>query len=152
MMNMMVAVDGSPLSLKAVAYALELIADGLRAQLVLVNVQEPATVYEMVTLHDADALAKLAQDAGNDMLAPAASAAAKAGVPFVQVVLTGDAVAAMLEALEAHGCQAIIMGSHGKGALTSALLGSVSRAMLEQSPVPVTFVKADPEADSDDDA
>lgn len=152
MMNILVAVDGSPLSLKAVAHVLELVAGGLRAQLVLVNVQEPATVYEMVTLHDPEALAKLAQDAGKDMLAPAVTLVSQAGVPFVQAVLTGDPVPAMLEAMEEHACQAIVMGSHGKGAITSALLGSVSREMLEKSPVPVTFVKPAPEPDSDDES
>jgi nucleotide-binding universal stress UspA family protein len=140
-MNVLVAVDGSPLSLKAVAHALAWMAAGLRAQLVLVNVQEPATVYEMVTLHDPQALAQLAQDAGRDMLAPAVALVTQAGFSCVQEVLTGDPVPMLLEALEEHTCQAIVMGSYGKGAVSSAWLGSVSREMLEKSPVPVTFVK-----------
>jgi nucleotide-binding universal stress UspA family protein len=43
------------------------------------------------------------------------------------------------------------MGSHGMGLVRSAL-GSVSRGMLEHAPVPVTFVKAPPESESEADA
>lgn len=148
-MNILLAVDGSPLSLQAVGHALTLIQNGLKAQLVLVNVQEPASFYELVTLHDADALAQLAQDAGRDMLAPAADLLTRAGVPFVQEVRTGDPVPMLLEAMEEHRCQAVVMGSRGMGAVSSVWLGSVSREMLNQSPVPVTLVK--PKEDESDD-
>ncbi|GAB3185772.1 universal stress protein [Hydrogenophaga aquatica] len=149
-MKLLIPVDGSDLSLQAVQYALKLVALGLRAELVLANVQEPATVYEMVTLHDREALERVADAAGRDMLAPAADAARAAGVPFVEEVVTGDPVPMLLEVLEAHACHGVIMGSHGKG-LVRAWLGSVSQGMLEQAPVPVTVVKpAEPEEPVDD--
>ena len=40
--NIMIAVDGSNESLEAVRQALSLVARGLRAEIALVNVQEPA--------------------------------------------------------------------------------------------------------------
>lgn len=139
-MKILVPIDGSDLAQQAVAHALHLAGQGLRAELVLANVQEPATVYELVTLHDPEALAQVAEAAGMDTMAAAAAAQA-AGVPFVQRVLSGDPVPMLLEILEEHGCEAVVMGSHGKGMVRRAWLGSVSQAMLEQSPVPVTFVK-----------
>ena len=135
--------------MKAVAHALQLHASGLRLELVLVNVQEPASFYEMVTLHDKAALDKLAQDAGADTLAPAVRLVQDAGVPCVQAVLVGDPVPMLLEACEEHACQAIVMGSHGKGAVRSVLLGSVSRAMLGSAQVPVTLVKPDEGEDTE---
>lgn len=140
-MKLLIPVDGSDLSMRAVAHAVQLAVAGLRTELVLVNVQEPATVYELVTLHDADALAQVAEAAGRDTLAPAVRLAQAAHVPHTEAVVTGDVVAMLLEVLEAESCQAVVMGSHGKGRVRSAWLGSVSQAMLERSPVPVTFVK-----------
>jgi nucleotide-binding universal stress UspA family protein len=140
----LVPIDGSELSIEALAHALSLARSGLSTEVVLVNVQEPATVYEMVTLHDRDALEHVAQAAGADVLAPALALAHAAQVPATPRVLVGDPVPMLLEALEAEGCQAIIMGSHGKGLASQSLLGSISHALLSQSPVPVTFVTPGP--------
>lgn len=140
-MKYLIPVDGSELSLQAVAHGVALARQGLRLELVLINVQEPASVYEMVTLHDPEAVAQVTVAAGMDLLAPAVALVQAAGLPMTQEVLSGDPVAMLLEALEAHGCQAIIMGSHGRGAVRRAWLGSVSQALLEQAPVPVTLVK-----------
>jgi nucleotide-binding universal stress UspA family protein len=143
-MKFLIPVDGSDLSLQAVQQALAWVAQGLRAELVLANVQEPATVYELVTLHDADALAELAQAAGADVLAPALQMVRLSGVAHQTVVVSGDPVPMLLQVLEEQQCQAVVMGSHGKGAVSSALLGSVSQAMLAAAPVPVVFVKSPP--------
>jgi nucleotide-binding universal stress UspA family protein len=142
----LVPIDGSELSIEALAHALTLARSGLSTEVVLVNVQEPATVYEMVTLHDRDALERVAQATGADVLAPALELARAAQVPATPRVLVGDPVPMLLEALEAEGCQAIIMGSQGKGLVSQTLLGSVSQALLAKSPVPITFVTPGPEA------
>ncbi|MEN9384871.1 MAG: hypothetical protein RL323_2014 [Pseudomonadota bacterium] len=147
-MKFLIPVDGSDLSLQAVRQALAWVTQGLRVELVLANVQEPATVYELVTLHDAEALAQLATATGNDLLAPALQMVRLAGVLHQTVVVTGDPVPMLLEILESHQCDAVVMGSHGKGAVSSALLGSVSQAMLAASPVPVVFVKPPPEPET----
>ena len=51
-MNILLPIDGSELALHEVRYALRLVAEGLQARFLLVNVQEPATLYEMVTAPD----------------------------------------------------------------------------------------------------
>jgi len=140
-MKWLIPVDGSELSIEAVAHVVGMARAGLPCELVLVNVQEPATVYEMVTLHDQAALQQVTEAAGLDLMAPAAELALAAGLTVVQRVLTGDPVPMLLEVLELEGCDAVVMGSHGKGLVRRAMLGSVSQSMLEKSPVPVTFVK-----------
>jgi nucleotide-binding universal stress UspA family protein len=142
-MKWLIPIDGSELSFEAVAHAVSMARAGLPAELVLVNVQEPATLYEMVTLHDEAAMKDVTKAAGLDLMAPAAELARAAGLPFSEHVLTGDPVPMLLEVLEVEGCDAIIMGSHGAGAVRRALLGSVSQSLLEKSPVPVTFVKGE---------
>ena len=55
-MKILVPVDGSALSLEAVRHALALVRNGLRADLVLANVQAPASLYEIVVAHDPDVI------------------------------------------------------------------------------------------------
>jgi nucleotide-binding universal stress UspA family protein len=140
-MKLLIPVDGSALALAAVNHAIGWIQSGLKADLLLTNVQEPASFYELVTLHDPEAIEQLADAAGQDTLAPAVALAQAAGVNFEAVVVTGDVVSMLLEVLEAEGCDGVVMGSHGNGLVARALLGSVSQAVLEKAPVPVTFVK-----------
>lgn len=52
MLKILIAVDGSELSLDGVHHALTLVRQGLQATMVLANVQEPATLYELVTTRD----------------------------------------------------------------------------------------------------
>ncbi len=140
-MKLLIPVDGSVPSYLALDQALALCQAGLRAELVLVNVQEPASFYELVTLHDTEALARLAEAAGQDTLAPALEAAEAAGVPCQAVVASGDPVPMLLEVLEAQGCALVVMGAHGKDLVQRSLLGSVSQALLARSPVPVLLVQ-----------
>lgn len=150
-MKLLVPIDGSELALQALQHAIALASAGLELELVLVNVQEPASAYEMLTLHDAEALAEVAVGAGRDLMAPAVELVEAAYLLYSETVVVGDVVPALLELLEEEGCDAVIMGSHGMGLVRSAL-GSVSRGMLEHAPVPVTFVKAPPESESEAEA
>lgn len=141
MLKILVPVDGSALALKAVRHSVKLIHQGLRASLVLLNVQEPATLYEMVTAPDAEVLARVGAEAGLDMLQEAEAAAVEAAVGYEREVVRGDPAAMITEVAERFHCGLIVMGSHGAGALQTALLGSVSQAVLRASRIPVMYVK-----------
>jgi nucleotide-binding universal stress UspA family protein len=140
-MKILIPVDGSDLSLEAIRYALRLVGEGLRASLVLANVQAPASLYEIVVAHDAEVIQHVSDGAGAHLLEPAQALCQAAGVPFECEVVSGDPVAALCDLAEEYGCAAIVIGAHGKGALASALLGSVSHALAHASPVPVTIVR-----------
>jgi nucleotide-binding universal stress UspA family protein len=47
----------------------------------------------------------------------------------------------VLEVAERYGCDAIVMGARGRGALRRALPGSVAQAVRHASEVPVTMVE-----------
>ena len=140
-MKILVPIDGSALSLDALRHALTLIRQGLRAELVLANVQAPASLYEIVVAHDPDVIQNVSAGAGAHLLEPARELCRKAGVAFDCDVVSGDPVNALCALADQRGCSQIIIGAHGKGALASALLGSVSHALAHASPVPVTIVK-----------
>jgi nucleotide-binding universal stress UspA family protein len=140
-MKILVPVDGSPLALDAVRHALWLIRQGLHAELLLANVQAPASLYEIVVAHDPDVIQDVRTGAGAHLLEPARSLCRAAGVAFECEVVAGDPVRALCDLAEERGCAQIVVGAHGKGAFASALLGSFSHALAHASPVPVTMVK-----------
>lgn len=145
-MKILLPVDGSAAALAAVAHALALVRAGLEAEFVLANVQEPASLYEMVVAHDAEVIEKVRSDAGADLLRPAEALLEAAGLPYESEVAGGQPAGVLVELLENYGCEAVIMGAAGIGSGA----GSVALAMLQRSPVPVTLVRAPEPSEADD--
>jgi len=151
-MKIMLPVDGSEPALDAVRFALRLAREGLACQFVLCNVQEPLHLYEMVLAHDADLVKRASAGAGAHALEAAERLLRATGLPVESEVVTGDPAHKLVERVERHGCDAVIMSARGAGALRQALVGSVSQSVLHLSPVPVVIVKPppDPEAEPDE--
>lgn len=152
-MKILLPVDGSEVSLQAVRFAIRLAREGLNTSVVLANVQEPATLYEMMMAHDPTVLASVAAAAGAHALEPAQALLVQAGIAFESEVANGDAAHAIVDIVERFACDLVVMGASGMGDLRSALLGSVSHEVLHACAVPVMIVKADgddgEEADGD---
>lgn len=143
-MKILLPTDGSEQSLQAVHHALRLVGAGLKARFVVANVQESATLYEMVVAHDPQVLQKVSEGAARDLMKPAVALLSAAGQPVEQDASTGDPAQMLAEAAERHGCDAIIMSTHG-GGLRSAVLGSVSQELVQRVSVPVTLVRVETE-------
>ena len=140
-MKILVPVDGSQLALDAVRHALQLKGEGLKASFVLATVQEPTYMYEMVLAPDAEVLERVSGAVGSRALEGAEALFKAAGESYEREIASGFPATALIEVAERYGCEAIVMGARGHGALRSALLGSVSQAVLHASKVPVTIVK-----------
>lgn len=140
-MKILVPVDGSAASLDAVAHALALIREGLRASLVLANVQEPASLWELLRVHDAEAIEAIARAAGEHSLQDAAALCRAAGVEAELEIAQGEPAATLHDIAEEQACGLVVMGSRGKGETPGNRLGSVAHAMLHDAPVPVTIVR-----------
>jgi len=144
-MKILLPVDGSEESLDAVRHALALIREGLRASVVLANVQEPASLYELLRAHDADVIEGISRGAGQHSLEAAAGLCAAAGVEAEQEIATGEPAHTLHDIAERMGCDVIVMGARGKGGTRGTRLGSVAHAMLHDAALPVTIVRhADP--------
>jgi nucleotide-binding universal stress UspA family protein len=141
MLKILLPVDGSDAALDAVRHALRLVADGLSASFVLANVQEPANLYELLRAHDPEVLDQVSAEAGAHLLAPAEALLRGAGIEFEREIASGDPGHALVELIERHAIDAVVMGSRGLGAARSAITGSVSHWLLVHAPVPVTVVR-----------
>ncbi len=143
-MKILLPVDGSEAALDAVRHALHLQREGLRASFVLATVQEPTYAFEMMLAPDADVLERVTGAVGARALKSAEALFEAAGLAFEREIGSGDPAPTLLEIAQRCGCEAIVIGARGRGALRSALLGSVSQAVLQASPLPVTIVKHQP--------
>ncbi len=151
-MNILLPVDGSDVSLDAVRFVLRMAASGLETSVVLVNVQEAASLYELVVAHDPQVLAQVSAAAGAHTLQAAQALLDAAGVAYESEVASGDPAHTIIDVLERFACDLVVMGASGTSALRSALLGSVSNEVLHAAAVPVMIVKAAPEPEPVDQA
>jgi nucleotide-binding universal stress UspA family protein len=148
-MKILLPVDGSPPALEAVRHALQLAAQGLRASFVLVNVQEPPSLYEVVVVHDAEVIQNLRTGAGTDLLRDAEALLQSAAVDYECEVASGDPAQQLVELIENYQCDAVVMGARGAAKPDAADLGSVASSVLRHSPVPVTIVHLRPQAEAE---
>jgi nucleotide-binding universal stress UspA family protein len=140
-MKILLPIDGSEAALDAVHHALRLVHEGLRATFVLANVQEPASLYEVVVAHDSAVIEQVSAAAAAHSLEAAQAVMRVAGAEFETEAAVGDPGHVLVEIAERFNCDMVIMGARGVGALRAGLLGSVSNAVLHAASVPVTIVR-----------
>jgi nucleotide-binding universal stress UspA family protein len=129
--NVMVAVDFGEASRRAFDAAVDLAAR-LEVDLDVVHVAPPPPSELSTT--------PAYVEAANELLAGYTKAAELRGVS-ARTHLRMDAVAfALLEVIDALQPFVVVVGSHGRGGVTRALLGSISDLLARRSPVPVLIV------------
>jgi nucleotide-binding universal stress UspA family protein len=75
------------------------------------------------------------------------AAALPQGLSVVTLIRHGDPATEILRLVDEQPVDLICMGARGRGRVTGALLGSVSAAVLHDSPVPVVVLHPPPETD-----
>jgi nucleotide-binding universal stress UspA family protein len=133
--SILVAVDGSQAASKALEEAIELARES-GARLTLISVAVPfrwrlPSPY-MAPFPSEGELALEAQE-----VADRAAALVPDDVPVSTVVRSGPTAKAILDRVEQGEHDLVVMGSRGLGLAGSLLVGSVGRAVLAHSPVPV---------------
>jgi nucleotide-binding universal stress UspA family protein len=134
--KILVAVDGSTQSDRALLEAVDL-ATAANGSLTLISVGAPPTIWPsayVVVVPEGD-LENAAQHVVDEAAAKVPDSISVSKV--VRIGRPADEVVAV--AKEEHH-DLIVMGARGRGATTSLLLGSVSHAVLNQSPAAVLIV------------
>jgi len=138
--RILVSIDSDPIA----AHAADVGADMARlagAELAFIHVIEPALVNAADTGIQPDVFVASAREAARRMIEdfrkrlPAQTAA----LDFVQI---GNAAAEIVNAARDWPADLIVIGSHGRGGLKRALLGSVAEAVMRQAPCPVLVVRS----------
>ena len=140
-MKMLVALDGSDVSLRALDYALALrekLSTGL--ELELVNVQPPMTA-AVAQFVSREVIDEYHQEQGDEVLAPAITKAEAGSATFMASVVVGRDAEALVQHAADTACDGIIMGTRGMGSMTGLLVGSVASKVVHAASVPVTLVK-----------
>jgi nucleotide-binding universal stress UspA family protein len=140
MKRYLVPVDGSPGSEKALAYAIER-ARQPKAEIHVLHVVPPVDYDELASYAERSDIGKIRREAHQRILASAAEQPKASSVPCVGHLLDGYPGEAIVHLAESQNIDEIIMGSRGRGAIGSALLGSVSSKVAQLARMPVTLVK-----------
>jgi nucleotide-binding universal stress UspA family protein len=146
--KILVAVDGSPTSLRGLDEAIK-VAKAMRGQLLLVHVVNelvisaeyvPSVYYEPILIS--------LRDSGGKVLEQAVSVAQRAGVSCEHKLvetLGGRAADEIVKQAKAWPADLIVLGTHGRRGLKRLAMGSDAELVLRQSPVPLLLVRDQPE-------
>ncbi len=143
--NVLVAIDGSADADQALAQAIDL-AESEHARLTLFSavVTPSAAAYIGAGGGVAATLARGAESETETVLR-AAVRRVPDGVSVSTVQSSEPVRPALIHQIKTGHHDLVVMGSRGRGAVRSVLLGSVSHYVLHHSPVPVLIARADPE-------
>jgi nucleotide-binding universal stress UspA family protein len=61
-------------------------------------------------------------------------------LPVTKLLGHGHAGPALISAVEEHGCDLVVVGTRGRGAMASLFLGSVTEHLVSHCPVPIVVV------------
>jgi nucleotide-binding universal stress UspA family protein len=141
-MKILVAIDGSKNSLRALKYATRL-AGRLSepTDLLLVNAHDDIALRGASQFAGKDAVSGYLKDLGEAELKDAVEFARKSGVSFGTKMVRGQVAQAIARTAADNGCDLIVLGSKGRTALKDLLIGSVAQRVAALADVPVTLVK-----------
>ena len=142
MRRILVAIDGSDGSMRALDFAARQAGLAPAAELHVLTIQPAAaanTAWEIYV--SAERLQEIAAERSRDILASASERlkGANFGVQLEQ--LTGEPAETIASRAAELDCESIVMGTHGLGKLGVLLMGSVAQRVLHHATLPVTLVK-----------
>lgn len=141
--KILIPVDGSPASLRAVDFAIEMASQDPSTSLVLLHVQntramELAGASEAM---DTEWLREAGSRASAKALKDAIGKCEHAGVASEVLVRTGQIAEAVGQVAREENVKHIVMGTRGLGGIQGLLLGSVAMQVVHLAEVPITLIK-----------
>jgi len=138
--TVLVAFDGSPLSERALTYAIETFPDASITSIYVINPFDSVIDVEAGGLPVAEDWEENARERADTIHAMATDLAAERDRELDTVTEVGKPARAIIEYAGDHGVDQIVMGSHGRAGLDRSLLGSVAETVTRRARIPVTIV------------
>lgn len=142
--KILVATDGSTLSEKAISSALELASEHHCELFAMTVIPRVAMNYfdgSVLAPEDIAQAEAGAMDTAHQLLDNIAKRAREAAVSFTSDIAVSDTVASAIIASAArHGCDLVVMASHGRKGIARMLMGSHTDDVLTTSTLPVLVV------------
>lgn len=140
-MKILLAVDGSPVSRRAVQHAIRLAKQLAAPADVTVLNADPPLLQSVAIKLGAEAVRRYHAENAQAATRDARAALKRARLPFRELLVIAEPADAIVREARAGKHDLVVMGTHGRGALEGLLLGSVARKVIAQSSVPVTVVR-----------
>ena len=136
-MNILVPIDGSENSQKALLQACE-IAKNYKSNLILVYVVDKPI---SLNLLDRKEYLEILRNFGSKVLIKGKQTANLAGIDATTIIKEGNISSEIVKIAKNKKCNLIIIGSKGLGATARFFLGSVSNKLANNSPCSILIVK-----------
>ena len=136
-MNILVPLDGSKYSEKALLHACDM-AKNYQSRLILLYVVEKSSPLNLL---DRKEYLKILRGFGDKVLIKGKKTATKLGVDSKIIMKEGNIANEITKLAKNQRCNLIIVGSKGLGASMRLLLGSVSNKLANNSPCSILIVK-----------
>ena len=140
-MKMLLAADGSKYTKKALAFlATHEHLAGPDDELVVVHVQSPVPP-RVKTMLGAGIVNDYHRDEAQKVLDPIDRFLKRHSIPFRTTWVVGSPSQEVLRAAQKEKAHMIVMGTHGHGLISRALMGSVAQRVVADADIPVLLVK-----------
>jgi len=138
----LIPVDGSEYSMRAIDYVIGRVKQNPSEHRVhVLNVQMPLVGVNVKLFVSAESLQEIYREEGEKILAPVLEKLKEANVSATPHIGVGDASQVIIDFGKEVKATEIVMGSHGRGALAGALMGSVAQKVVHLSDIPVILLK-----------
>lgn len=140
-MKILVAVDGSDVSLRAAKFVIAFNRKLARPARVTLLSVDPPPFPGVETRIGAKATRQLHEESLENMLRDARRSLSRAKLTLTERAEIGEVAETILKVAEKERVDMIVVGSSGRGGVKGMLLGSVSSKVIGQSRIPVTVVR-----------
>ncbi|HEX5343347.1 MAG TPA: universal stress protein [Duganella sp.] len=142
--SILLPTDGSELSDKATTIAIDF-ARLHQARIVTITVIQPMllpSLGDSGAMLSADQFQTQMQNAARHHIEKVTSAARAAGIPCEGIIaMSPNPYEEIVEAASKHGCDLIMMASHGRKGLNKLFLGSETQRVLSHTTLPVLVLR-----------